>query len=235
MPVVTDWPELVNLERLSQWSARRCASLGRDRFADALETMLAVARADELIQPRAAYRSLEVDEIGDSWLRLQNGRVIERAPALATVMAGAPSLVVALTTIGERLEHEVSALFSRKQAVKALALEEIGVAALFELSTALSGLVAGEARALGLQTSSPLFPGDEGIDLGHQKTVFELAGGGDIGLRLSGAGMLYPVKSASMVMGLGARMPRWDRTRDCAVCKAREKCRYRQREQAAAA
>jgi hypothetical protein len=235
MPVVTDWPEMLNLERLNQWSARRCSSLSRDRFARALANMLEVARADDLIQPRVAYQFLDLAETDEDGLRLPNGSVIEWSPTVAEVMAKPQSLAVAVATIGSRLEAEVAALFSRKQAVKAMALEEIGVAALFELSTGLGNLVAEEAQAFGLKTSSPLFPGDDGIDLGHQKTVFELAGGGDIGMHLSGGAMLFPVKSASMIFGLGKHMPRWDQNKKCAVCKARNKCLYRWRGEAAAA
>lgn len=235
MPVLTDWPELVNAERLAGWTARRCSSRGAERLGDAIGAMLEVVRADGLIQPSAAYQSFEVAECGDDWVRLQNGVVIEQAPALAVVAARARSLVAAVTTIGERLEAEVSLLFSRKHALKALALEGIGVAAQFELSTALGGVVAGDAQALEMETSSAFFPGNDGFDLSQQKTVFELAGGGGIGMRLSAGGMLHPVKSGSLIFALGENMPRWDRTRDCAACRAREKCRYRRRDLEAAA
>jgi cobalamin-dependent methionine synthase I len=233
MPCIAEWPELVSAERLAEWSTRQCSPMTGERFRDVSLAMLELAKSENLIQPQATYQLFDVAKSGDDWVRLENGDEIADAPAAAKVIAKAQSLIAAVVTIGDRLERRVSSLFSEKKTLKAFALEEIGVSAQFELSTALAERLAGEAGTLGLQCSSALFPGNDGFDLKQQSTVFKLAGGKKIGMRLSESAMLYPVKSASMIFGFGKKMPSWERTKDCETCKAREKCRFR-RDKAAA-
>lgn len=227
MPKIADWPDLISADQIIQWSSRQCSPMNGDRFAEASHAMLELAKNEELIQPVAAYQSYGVSNIGDDWVRLESGDEICQAQVVAGVMAKAQKLIAAVVTIGERLEKKVTSLFAEKQTLKAFALEEVGVSAQFELSSALAAKVADEAGSIGLESSSALFPGNEGFDLRQQATVFKLAGGKEIGLRLSESAMLYPVKSASMVFGLGESMPRWEPTKDCETCKARDKCRFR--------
>ncbi len=234
MALVTDWPDLVNRDQLAQWSARQCSSLGGERFQATLDDMADLVRRDGLIEPGASYRSYGLLGSGKSTVLLEGGGEITGAPAAAAIMEEADALVAAVATIGGGLEAKVSALFAQNQILNAYALEEIGVAALFELSTSVANLIAAEAKAGGLEASSALFPGNDGFDLAQQRTVFELAEGGAIGMGVTDGAMLHPVKSSSMVFGLGKSMPRWDSTKDCESCKAREKCRYRRQDPAAA-
>ncbi len=234
MPLITDWPNLVSRDQLAQWSARQCSALGGDRFQAALDDIADLVRTEELIEPRASYRTYGVLSADDKSIRLEGGGRLDDAPAAAGIMTDAQSLVAAVVTIGERLEAKASSLFAQNQVLTAYALEEIGVAALFELSTSLASVIGAEAKTTGLEASSALFPGNEGFAMREQKTVFELAAGEAIGMRITNGAMLFPVKSASMIIGLGRSMPRWDSTKDCETCKAREKCRYRRQERAAA-
>ncbi len=233
MPVVTDWPELVSANRLVQWSARQCTPTSGDRFQETLLTMLELAQKEELIQPLATYRSFGVSDCGYDWVRLDNGDEIALASAIIEIMGRAQKLIAAVVTIGDRLEKRVSTLFAEKQALKAFALEEVGVSAQFELSTALGVMIKEDAHAVSLQSSSALFPGNDGIDIRQQSKIFSLAGGEKIGMSLSESSMLHPVKSASMIFGFGKDIPQWNRTKDCEPCKARDRCCFRQNKAAA--
>ncbi|NQV55389.1 MAG: hypothetical protein HQ503_05980, partial [Rhodospirillales bacterium] len=139
-------------------------------------------------------------------------------------------IVVAVATLGPDLEEEVANFFKLKKAVNALALEEIAVAAMFELNNLIAAHMAEIAGAKGRKASSPLYPGNDGFAFSEQSVIYELAGGASAGIKLSGSGMLSPVKSASMVFAIGKTAPVWDRNEDCGTCKARELCRFRNRE-----
>jgi len=188
-----------------------------------------------LIQPRLAYETMALEAIDGDVIHLAGGAGLTEAPIVADKFRKAEVLVMAVATLGHGLEEEVANFFERKKAVNALALEEIAVAAMFELNDLIAAHIADVAGAKGLKASSPLYPGNDGFGLSQQRVVYELAGASGIGLKISDGGMLSPVKSASMIFAIGKTAMVWDRNEDCGTCKARELCRFRSREDASLA
>ena len=76
--------------------------------------------------------------------------------------------------------------------------------------------------------------GDPGLALEAQGAVLRLAGADSIGISLSKGFVMHPLKSTSMVLGVGVDLPAssWSR---CDTCNSREKCGVRARALAAAA
>ena len=195
--------------------------------------MLAEAVERRLFRPAMAYRTWPVAETGPDWMRLECGARFTGAPDLAGRLGGATEVTAIVSTIGAGLDRAVAELFARKKALRALVLEEIGIAALYNFTDAIVSFIGVRATARGLEASSPIHPGNAGFDLSQQALVFELAAADRAGVRLATSGMMDPVKSVSMVVGLGERMPRWSRFEECDSCKARQTCRYRYRGQRA--
>jgi hypothetical protein len=84
-----------------------------------------------------------------------------------------------------------------------------------------------DARQQGLSMAGELRSGDPGLALETQRTVVRLADAQAIGIRLSAASMMYPVKSTSMVQGVGLALPaaRWSR---CDTCPNKARCKVAQ-------
>jgi hypothetical protein len=139
----------------------------------------------------------------------------------------ASSVVFRVCTIGPKLSQQASAWFAEGERLKAVILDDIGTTALFKLGDRLEALISKQSSAMGLEASGTSSPGEEGFAVTAQAQVLELAGGGDIGVVLTGGGVLVPHKSMTSVIGLGEQMTAWSRGDTCAACSASERCPYR--------
>jgi hypothetical protein len=228
MPIMTDW-------RILEGAAKRARGLTLARHAGSdgrikalLGECVAEIEADGLLTPVVAYETLPSEDIGKEHILLSGGARLDGVPALAADLAGARALVAAVATIGAGLEERASRLFANKDPLRAMLLEELGTAALFELSDGLQGRIEDAVCAGEERLSDPFQPGDGGFPLAHQRLLCALAGAERAGIRLSGAGMMVPVKSMSLLFGVGAQVPRRACADRCATCQARDRCRYRQ-------
>jgi hypothetical protein len=78
-------------------------------------------------------------------------------------------------------------------------------------------------RKRGLMMAGELRPGDPGLALEAQKIVLRLADAKTAGVSLTRGHVLHPLKSTSMVLGVGLDLPpaRWSR---CDDCPSRPRC-----------
>lgn len=181
----------------------------------------------DLIKPACSYRVVGIDKRSLNRVKLKDGSEIT-SPLLVHRLAGASHLAVGAITIGEALGDQVSLLFSRRDYVKAMILDEIGNGALFKLSNLFESICEAEASDRELRSSGALSPGDDGFGLECQKTLLAMAEAEKSGIRLIDSGLMLPVRSLSVVVGLGKRVKRWSQAESCATCSSRDKCRLRQ-------
>ena len=180
-----------------------------------------------VLAPAMVHETYAVAEIGADHILLANGKRLDVSPQLAGEIAGAENIVVAAATLGPALEARIAALFAERQALRALTLEELATAALFELSDQVSACIVRMARKLGHGASDRYAPGDDGVPFALQPVLCELAGAGRLGIGLSGSGMMRPVKSLCFLFATGKGLAGRKPVRSCQTCRARERCRYR--------
>ncbi|HYG89461.1 MAG TPA: hypothetical protein VD978_24760 [Azospirillum sp.] len=127
------------------------------------------------------------------------------------------ALACGVCTIGSRLERRVSALFVERKMSLALALDALGNELLRIAVRRLQDRMLADARRQGLSMAGELRPGDPGLALAAQPAVLRLAGAESIGVSVTSGLALDPLKSASMVLGVGIDLPpaRWSRCDDC--------------------
>lgn len=174
----------------------------RARFRrDALELL----RREELLETAWSYRIVPYD-----------GEVLP-TPRLVPETGRLTGLACAVCTLGPKLERRVSALFAERRMSLALALDDLGNALLLELVRRLQDRMLADVRRQGLTMAGELRAGDPGLALEAQATILRLAGAEQATVTLSGAASLHPLKSASMVFGVGIDLPpaRWSRCDDC--------------------
>ena len=234
MPVTT-YPRLrLTVEDVtSSWGSRR-ARLSSARMIALLSELLSQIEAEHWIQPQIGFRVWPVVGRGKEWLDLRGGTRISLR-TLSHYLPSATHVAAGVCTIGDAVEKHVSEGFAASDRLRAVMLDEIGTLALFRLSDQLEELMQAEAAQHGLEASGVLNPGEDGFEISQQAAVVELAGGLNFGVLQTTTGMLVPRKSLSMVVGFGARMPKWSRGEHCARCGARERCPHRQLNMAEAA
>jgi hypothetical protein len=135
------------------------------------------------------------------------------------------ALAFGVCTLGQGIERRVSALFAQRRISLALALDTLGNQMLMEASRRLQDRILAEVTRRGLDMAGELRAGDPGLALEAQPAVLRLADAGQIGVSLTGTLALDPLKSTSLVLGVGRDLPpaRWSR---CDDCRSRAKCRH---------
>ncbi|MCM2251524.1 MAG: hypothetical protein NDJ19_04105 [Ramlibacter sp.] len=192
---------------------------------------LAMARVEGLVDASYSYRIVPLQGPAAPLLRA-GGESLE-APRLLPASGQLTALGCAACTLGPGLERRVSELFGERRASLAMALDELGNELLFDTSRAAQDRMFAEASRRGLSMSGELRAGDPGLALAAQGAVLRLADADSIGIRLGGSLLMHPLKSTSMVLGVGVDLPAstWSR---CDSCRSSARCAVRARAAAAA-
>lgn len=226
MPVISD----IKLS-LDAKAVRRYLGVGRHsslkaEIATLLDEMLASVNSSSLVQPAAVYELYTITAIANGGLSL-DGKATLHGSLLSSVLVKAEKLAVVVYTIGPNLEKMVADCFQSKEPLRGLLLDGIGNAALDSVAAQACKYIAGLASSMGYRISSPLSPGMSGFPLAEQERLFELAPAGEIGVRLTLSGVMVPLKSTSMVIGMGAHMAAQGRVHACEYCNLKGVCLYR--------
>jgi hypothetical protein len=173
------------------------------------------------IKPVAVVQDVRVIEHRHERILLEGGRTLT-GPLAAQHLAGAERVAAVVCTIGPALEEYAA---SRDDLVLALALDGLGNAAVEAVAQQVCGRLAERARDSGLETSTPLSPGEAEwpVEIG-QPQIFALVKPARAGIRLTEGGMMVPKKSISFVTGIGKQM---SQVHPCEACSLKDICRYR--------
>ena len=115
----------------------------------------------------------------------------------------------------------------KEEPVLGLALDGLANAAVENLGSEICRYYEHEAEQRGWQCSLPVSPGIEGWPVEEaQRQVFDLIDSSLIGVKLTDSAVMIPLKSASMVLGLGEAITMLGEP--CDVCNLRQTCRYRE-------
>ena len=192
---------------------------------------LALVRTDALVDAAYSYRIVPLDAPGAAVLQL-GGELLE-APWLLPTAGRLTALACGVCTLGPALERRVSELFAQRRASLAMALDELGNELLFVISRHAQDRMQADAARRGLSMAGELRAGDPGLALDAQGAVLRLAWAETVGVRLHQGSLMHPLKSTSMVLGVGENLPAttWSR---CDSCPSGPKCGVRARARAAA-
>jgi len=170
---------------------------------------------DDLLDAAYSYRIVALDEPPSDMLRA-GGETLD-ALRLVPKSGQLTALGVGICTLGPALERCASALFAERRMSLALALDRLGNELLSALSRRVQDRIIIEARRRGLTTAGELRAGDPGLPLSAQTAVHRLAGAEEIGVSVTPGQVLHPLKSMSMVLGIGINLPPalWSRCDDC--------------------
>src|SRR5476651_426499 len=177
---------------------------------------------DDLLDAAYCYRIVALDEPPSHMLRaggeaLDALRLVPKSGQLTAVAVG-------ICTLGPAFDQRATALFAERRMSLALALDKLGNELLSALSRRLQDRIVIEARKHKLTAAGELRAGDPGLPLQAQASMQRLAGASEIGVSVTRGQVLHPLKSMSMVLGIGIDLPpaHWSR---CDDCPSAPKCR----------
>ncbi len=224
MPIIRD----IHLELKTEEVLRREGFTGyasaRPEIKDLTIELLAGVKT--LLKPAIAYEIYRISEINKEKVNLEGGMVIN-GTLISSTFPRSKEIAVAVCTIGQELEKQVTAYSKGGQALNGILLDGIGSAAVDSLIFKACSIINNEVSVRNYQVGSPLNPGMPGLPLTEQWNLLNMVPAKEIGVSLTTSGIMVPRKSTSMILGVGEKMQRWEQAQVCANCNLNQTCPYR--------
>jgi len=182
---------------------------------------LELVAKENLVQAACSYRIVPLDRPAAPTLHA--GGEALHAPWLLPESGELTALACGVCTLGPRVAARTTSLFTEKRASLALALDHAATEMLQVLDRRVQDRMLAETARCGLTMAGELRAGDPGLDISAQAAVLRLADAQAIGVALQEGFLMSPLKSTSMVLGVGRNLPpvRWSR---CDACRSRVRC-----------
>lgn len=182
-------------------------------------------KALELVDVRCIYDYVPVSVSGSGEILLANQFPVRAATSF---FEGAQEVLIAIQTIGSRLEEESIRLSEAGEMLEGIVLDGCGTVALDEGLELLRGMVVKQVTERGLQTGHNLCPGGYQIPLEAQKTLFTLLDGGELGITLGDSMLMSPIKSHTLVIPVGQKLnkPNLSCAITCEMCAEQQNCAH---------
>ena len=228
MPILRNWDLALDADKVLWGQGANPAVIRARRPVLATVAGEVIPDGMPLIAPALIYRRIPVVEFRHERLVLAGGGSL-LGPAIASHLATASEVIIAVCTVGGALSARAAEVFEQNP-VRGLALDGLASAAAEALAEAACRHFDDIASGEGLAASIPLNPGMVGWPLlDAQQQVFSLLPADEIGVTLNSSGLMEPLKSLSLVVGLGRSEAAGSAGRACDFCTMRETCRYKER------
>lgn len=225
MEVLTDWSLHLDVDLILRGQGVN-PKLARQLHSPLLPVAEeALQLGQSLIQPAALVNILPVEAIQHERLKLTGGGSLTGS-AIARFLATAQEIVAVIVTIGDQMDLLISEAM-KTEPVLGIALDGLANGAVENLGTEVCRYYERETARRGWQCGLPVTPGMDGWPLAEaQKQLFALLDSSMVGVQLTDNAVMLPLKSASMILGMGADIK--IQGEPCDYCNLRETCRYRE-------
>jgi hypothetical protein len=190
---------------------------------DAFRT--ALAEIEEVIEPAACWDRFQIRKILHDKLAIADGVRIGGGPVVS-VVGGAEELIVAVCTVGSTPDRLIAEAQRSRQLFKALVLSDLAAWAVDVVRQQLCQRFEEEAKEQGHHVSAPLSPGESVWSVQDQAVIFSLLDTGQINVSLSPSMVMSPIKSLSLILGVGSQPVGIEGASNCDFCTIKERCAY---------
>jgi hypothetical protein len=226
MIILSDWNLNLDIDLVLRWQGVE-PTRAKQRNSPLLQIAdEALKLGRSLIQPVALVQTLPVEAIRHERLILAGGGSLSGS-AIVQFLSSAQEVVAVICTVGDQIELLISEAMKSEPAL-GMSLDGLANGAVENLGTEVCRYFEREAAQRGWQCGLPVSPGMDGWPLAQaQKQLFNLLDSSLVGVQLTDSAVMVPVKSASMVLGLGSEVS--VQGGPCDFCNLRETCRYREK------
>lgn len=188
----------------------------------------------ELVQPAIAWDLFPVQEMRHETVILAVDQpdgpadevFIGNGPVTA-VMGGAAQMAIAVCTVGQAVSDRIHAHREAGEVVSSLLLDQLGTLAVGQLCQQFYAWLKDDVCSRGLHISTYLSPGESEWSIEDQAVIFGLLDTSPIGVSLTESLLMMPVKSLSLMAGIGPQPMGMPGTTHCDYCTMKGECPYR--------
>jgi hypothetical protein len=241
MPIMRDWQLTFDqaqfIQEYGHTYGRVLRRPGMSEILDA--TFREVA---ELVQPAVVWDLFPVQEMRHETVilsvALADGPAVNQpdGPAdeeyigngpVTTVMGGAAQMAIAVCTVGQAISERIHAHREAGEVVSSMLLDQLGTLAVGQLCQQFYAWLKDDVCSRGLHISTYLSPGESEWSIEDQAVIFRLLDTVSIGVSLTESLLMMPVKSLSLMAGIGPQPMGAPGTTHCDYCTMKNKCLYR--------
>jgi hypothetical protein len=185
----------------------------------------AMKEIEEAIQPVACWDRFPIQKFLHDKLVLANGVRIGGGPVVQ-VVGGAEELIVAVCSVGPAVDRLIEEAQQARQLFRALVLNDMAAWAVDMVRQQLCLWLEREAKEQRYHISAPLSPGESVWSVEDQAVIFSLLDASQINVSLSPSLVMSPIKSLSLILGVGSQPVGVEGASNCDFCTIKERCTY---------
>jgi len=155
----------------------------------------AIHHACRIVSPLMVFAINPVWSASEGTLNLSGGQTLPLPDGVCDMTAR--FLAAAIGTLGKELETECRLLARQQNIYQSMLLDAVGTAMLDAMAIKIRNRIDAEIRSLGGCGGIRFAPGLNEYPMDHQQTLFQLADGSAIEVRLNDAFLMEPVKTIS--------------------------------------
>lgn len=190
------------------------------------EVEKALEESSSLISPKVCYENFNFTVDKSAKKILLSGGNYFSGDYIVKNLSSADYITVAITTLGPGIDEKSASYFQAGDYMRGMIFDCIGSSALNALNRLFWLELVKKVKESGNGITHRLSPGHNDWDIKDQATVFKLLDTGSIGVTLNDSFMMNPVKSLSVVYGIGKGLEISTVDHDCIDCEL-EDCTYR--------
>lgn len=187
-------------------------------------TKKAIEIGSVILEPRVVFERYPIQSFTSKGVALKNGKSLE-GELISTHFKNCRNIAVAICTVGSKIDDVSSETFHQNAAL-AMALEGFASAATEILGNSFCNYLDNLVKTEGYNTNLPINPGMVGWPVEDgQPQLFALVDSSSIGVELDNTGLMKPLKSLSMIIGIGHNLNRHKKS--CELCNLQKTCSYK--------
>ena len=187
-------------------------------------TEKAIEIGSTVLEPKVVYERYAINGYSVAGILLENGEILE-SELIRNYLATSQSVVAAVCTVGSKIDEFTYQTFKNNPGL-GMALEAFASVATEILGNSFCNYVDNLVSPENLYTSLPINPGVTGWPVEEgQPQLFDLVDPSAIGVKLDSSGLIKPLKSLSMMIGI-SQIPT-DHQKSCDLCNLQKTCLYK--------
>lgn len=155
--------------------------------------------APKFFQPHIAWQRFSLQAVDQTSVCF-GGHII-RSNYVASQLANAHSVCVAIYTLGNCIEEKIQEYSQHGEMIRAMILDKIGIVALDELNRQMRDNMAHDIAPYVI--SAQLFPAQKDFDISYQRLIYDILKKDLSMVQISQHHQFYPIKTVAVILGIG--------------------------------
>ncbi|MBF8984728.1 hypothetical protein IZY60_14385 [Lutibacter sp. B2] len=164
------------------------------------------------IRPSAYFKKIQITSILNGKIELENNTTLS-GKHIFDSLRNCSHVYICIYSIGDEIRKKISEYSCENEMLRAMILDKMAVVALDFMNESIKKHILENEKPLYI--SSEIYPGDKDFEVSNQKVMYDLLKLSDGAIRINKNFQLYPLKSVSVIFGIGKNKCTSSRCENC--------------------